>query len=168
MNALDRTRRSLTHADRRDALGALAAVVGVNLVGASPAIAFGSDTGWIDRPAFYPPEWAFGVVWTVLFTLLGIALWLVVRDGVDSRPVRVAVGLFVVQMAVNVAWTPAFFGLRSPLAGLAVIVPLWFLVVMTIYAFDRVDRRAAALLVPYLAWVSFAVVLNVEIWRLMN
>lgn len=97
---------------------------------------------------------------------MGVALYLVWRRGLDSRAVRLAVGLFALQMAFNLAWTPAFFGLRSPALGLAIIAVLWVLIVATMYAFDRVDRRAAALLVPYLAWVSFAAVLNVELWRL--
>lgn len=166
-SVLASTRRSIASADRRDLLGALAGVLLVNLLGASPAVLFGSGTDWIEqRPWFYPPEWAFPVVWTLLFTLLGIALWLVWRQGLDRGPVRLALALFGVQMAFNVAWTPAFFGLESPAAGLAVIVPLWGLIAATIYAFDRVDRRAAALVVPYLAWVSFAVVLNGAIWWL--
>ena len=166
--AAETFRDRLGRPDRRDLLGALGAVVLVNLIGASPAFLFGADTGWIDRPWFFPPEWAFGVAWTLLFTLMGIALWLVARRGLDRRPVQLAVGLFAAQMLVNVAWTPAFFGLRSPAAGLVVILALWVLIVATIWAFDRVDRIAAGLLIPYLAWVSFAAVLNAEIWRLMG
>ena len=166
--AAESLRNRLSRPDRRDLLGALGAVVLVNLTGAAPAFVFGADTGWIDRPWFFPPEWAFGVVWTLLFTLMGIALWLVWRRGIDRRPVQLAVGLFAAQMLVNVAWTPAFFGLQSPGLGLVVILVLWVLIVATIWAFDRVDRGAAALLVPYLVWVSFAAVLNAEIWRVMG
>ena len=166
--AAESLRNRLGRPDRRDLLCALGAVVLVNLIGASPAFVFGADTGWIDEPWFFPPEWAFGVAWTLLFTLMGIALWLVARRGLDRRPVQLAVGLFAAQMLVNVAWTPAFFGLQSPGLGLVVIAALWVLIVATIWAFDRVDRVAAMLLVPYLAWASFAAVLNFEIWRLMG
>lgn len=166
---MDETRRGF-----RDALpgpGALveaaAFVVLVNAVGAAPAVAFGPDSAWfqgLEEPAFYPPEVAFPVAWTLLFTLLGLALWLVWRADAPAR--GAALGLFVAQMAANVAWTPAFFGLESIGLGLAVIVVLWVLVVATIAAFRRVDRRAAALLVPYLLWITFAAALNFEFWRL--
>ena len=142
-------------------------VVAINVVGSLPALVGSPDTPWfrgLAKPAFYPPEIAFPVVWTSLFTLLGIALWLVWRSDRDGR--RLAIGLFALQMAFNVAWTPAFFALENLLLGLAVILALWVLIVATILAFRRVDRRAAALLVPYLAWVTFATVLNVELWRL--
>ncbi|MCU4742286.1 tryptophan-rich sensory protein [Halobacteria archaeon AArc-m2/3/4] len=147
----------------------LAFVIGVNIVGSAPSLLTGPDTAWfraLEKPWFYPPGWVFGVVWTLLFTLLGIALYLVVRRGLEDRAVRIAVALFGVQLAVNVTWTPAFFGLQTPLLALGIIVVLFGLVVATIVAFDRVDRRAAALLVPYLCWIGFATVLNYTIWSL--
>lgn len=146
-------------------------VVGVNAVGAAPSLLAGPDTAWfraLEKPGFYPPGWVFGAVWTLLFTLLGIAFYLVYRRdrGLERRAVRIAVGLFGLQLAVNVTWTPAFFGLQAPLFALGIIVVLFGLVAATIVAFDRVDRRAAALLVPYLCWVGFAAVLNYTIWSL--
>ena len=120
----------------------------------------------LEKPAFNPPSWIFGPVWTVLYALMGVAAWLVWRAGLDRRAVKLALALFTIQFVLNLAWTPAFFGLESPLLGLAVIVPLWVTIVATIAAFSRIDRRAAGLLVPYLAWVSFATVLNYAIWTL--
>jgi len=141
----------------------LAMVLAVNAVGALPSLFVGADTGWFERPWFFPPTIAFPVVWTLLFTLLGVALFLVWRAGTERRSVRVALAAFAVQFGLNLAWTPAFFGLQRPALGLAVIVLLWAAILGTIVAFDRVDRRAAVLLVPYLAWVSFAAVLNYAI-----
>jgi tryptophan-rich sensory protein len=135
-------------------------VFAVNLIGATPAALVGSETDWIDRPSLYPPEIAFPIAWTLLFTLAGIALSIVWEHGLDRRDVRLALVAFGVQFALNLAWTPVFFGLRRPGLGLAVIGGLWVAIVVTIAAFDRVDRRAAVLLVPYLIWVSFAAVLN--------
>lgn len=155
--------------DRQRALTMLAGVVLVNVVGAAPAVLSGPGSPWfrgLAKPAIYPPGWVFGVVWTLLFTLLGVAVALVWLDGRETRAGRVALGLFVGQMCLNVAWTPAFFAARNLLAGLAVIVALWPAVLATVVAFDRVDRRAAALLVPYLAWVTFAAVLNYRLWAL--
>jgi tryptophan-rich sensory protein len=151
--------------DRGDLPTVLAGIVLVNVVGAAPAVLAGPDSAWFQslaKPAIYPPGWAFGVVWTALFTLLGVALALVWLAGTDRRAVRVALALFAVQMAFNVAWTPAFFALENLTLGLAVIVALWPLVVATAAAFARVDRRAGALLVPYLLWVTFAAVLNYQ------
>ncbi|MFO7925860.1 TspO/MBR family protein [Natronomonas sp.] len=139
-------------------------MLAVNAVGALPAVFAGSDTDWIDRPSFYPPEIAFPIVWTVLFTLMGIALSLVWQHGRTRRDVRLALSAFGVQLALNLVWTPVFFGLRRPGLGLAVICALWIAIIATIVAFDRVDRRAAALLIPYLLWVSFAAVLNYAIY----
>ncbi len=150
----------------RDLLTLVGFVVAVNVVGALPAVFAGTDTSWIEQPWFYPPAVAFPVVWTLLFTLMGVALFTLWRRGFERRDVRIAFGVFAAQMAVNVTWTPVFFGQQEPGLGLAIIVALWVLIIATIYAFDRVDRRAAALLVPYLAWVTFAAVLNYEIWRL--
>lgn len=149
---------------RRDVLQTAAFVVVINAFGALPAVVFGSDTGWFERPALFPPEILFPIVWTVLFTLMGVALSIVWRRGTNRSDVRLALGTFIVQFAFNLAWTPAFFGLQSPGLGLAVIGALWIAIIATIVAFDRVDRRAAALLVPYLLWVSFAGVLNYTIY----
>jgi tryptophan-rich sensory protein len=157
------TARSPVSLDRGDLPTVLASVVGVNVVGAVPALLAGPDSAWfrsLVKPAIYPPPWAFGVVWTALFTLLGVALALVWLAGPERRPVRVALGFFAAQMALNVAWTPAFFALEDLALGLAVIVALWPLVAATLWAFARVDRRAAALVVPYLLWVTFAALLN--------
>lgn len=148
---------------RRDLLVAVGMVLGVNLVGAAPAVLFGADTDWIDRPWFFPPEILFPIVWTLLFTLLGVALFRVWRRG-TGRDVRVALGVFGGQFALNLLWTPVFFGLQRADLGLAVIVALWIGIVATVVAFDRVDRVAAALVVPYLLWVSFAAVLNYAIY----
>ena len=153
--------------DRRDLVGAAIAALLVNLVGASGVVFTTPDSAWFQSltlPWFYPPTWLFGVVWTLLFTVIGVAAYLVYRAGTDRRDVRLALGLFALQMVVNVAWSPAFFELQAPGLALGIIGLLWLLIVATIWAFRRVDRRAAGLLVPYLAWVSFAAVLNGSIW----
>jgi len=155
--------------DQRDLVGAAIAALLVNLVGASGVVFTTPESEWFQSltlPWFYPPTWAFGVVWTLLFTLIGIAAYLVFRAGTERSDVRLALGLFGLQMVVNVAWSPAFFELQAPDLALGVIGVLWLLIVTTIWAFQRVDRRAAGLLVPYLVWVSFAAVLNGSIWLL--
>jgi tryptophan-rich sensory protein len=154
----------VSETSRSDVLTALGFVVGVNLVGASPSLVFGADTGWIDRPWFFPPDIAFPVVWTTLFTFMGVAFFLVWRAGTERRDVRVALSTFAAQFALNLVWTPVFFGLRRPDLGLVVIVILFFAIAATVVAFDRVDRRAALLLVPYLVWVGFAGILNYAIY----
>lgn len=159
----------LDRPNRRDLFGSLAAALLVNLVGASGVVFTDPNSQWFQSltlPWFYPPPWAFGVVWTLLFTVIGIAAYLVFRQGIERRAVRLALGLFGLQMVVNVAWSPAFFALQDPPLALGVITLLWLLIVATVRAFDRVDRRAALLLVPYLAWVSFAAILNGAIWQL--
>lgn len=147
----------------RELVGAALAALVVNLIGSSGIVFTTPESEWFQSltlPWFYPPGWLFGVVWTLLFTLIGIAAYLIYRQGTDSRAVRFALGLFGLQMAVNVSWSPAFFQLQAPGVALGIIGLLWLLIVATIWAFDRVDRRAALLVVPYLAWVSFAALLN--------
>jgi tryptophan-rich sensory protein len=140
-------------------------VLAVNAVGASPAFLFGVDTGWVDDSAWYfPPEVVFPVAWTLLFTLMGVSVFLVYRAGTARRNVRIALAAFGVQMALNVLWTPVFFGLQRPDAGLVVVALLWFTVLAAVFLFDRVDRRASVLLLPYLAWLSFAVFLNYAVY----
>jgi tryptophan-rich sensory protein len=146
---------------RDDLPGVLAAVVLVNLLGSAPAALGGPGSAWfrsLAKPAIYPPPWVFGVVWPVLFTLLGIGLYLVWRADDSGR--RLALGLFVGQMIFNVAWTPVFFRAQNLALALGVIGTLLVLATPMAVAFWRVDRRAGLLVVPYLLWVAFAAVLN--------
>ena len=115
----------------------------------------------LQKPSFAPPNWVFAPVWVSLYILMGVALYLVWRRAGEAR-VRPAVAAFIVQLALNALWSPAFFGLQSPLAGLIVIVPLWLAILATILAFLNVSKGAALLLVPYMLWVGFAVVLNFD------
>ena len=114
----------------------------------------------IEKPSFTPPNSLFGPVWTMLFLLMGIAIFLVWREGLSDRNVRNTFTLFIVQLVLNVLWSAAFFGLRSPLAGLVVIIVLWAAIFLTIIRFFAISTTAGALLIPYIAWVSFAAVLN--------
>lgn len=146
---------------REDLPGVLAAVVLVNLVGSAPAALGGPGSAWfrsLVKPAIYPPSWVFGVVWPLLFTLLGVGLYLVWRADDPGR--RLALGLFVGQMAFNVAWTPVFFRAQNLALALGVIGALLVLATPTAVAFWRVDRRAGLLVGPYLLWVAFAAVLS--------
>lgn len=120
------------------------------------------------KPTFQPPDWLFGPVWTVLYVAMAVAAWVVQRTaGVDSELRRRAFVLFFVQFALNLAWTPLFFGLRSPGVAFIDICALWIVLLWTLLAFGRVRPLAGYLLLPYLLWVSFALVLNGTIW-LMN
>lgn len=118
------------------------------------------------KPAFNPPAWVFGPVWTVLYVLMGITLYLIWREGWHRPEVRVAVILFLAQLGLNGAWSILFFGLHSPALALLDIAALWGFIVATVVASWRVVPLAGVLLLPYLAWVSFAAVLNASIWWL--
>lgn len=154
---------------REDLPGVLVAVLAAEIVGSAPALVTAGARGtWyadLTQPALTPPDWVFAPVWTLLFALMGTGAYLVVRDG-RGRPRRVALWAFGGQFALNIAWTVVFFGLRSPAGGLLVIGLLWVAILTTIWTFRRVRPAAAWLLVPYLAWVSFAGVLNFWILRL--
>ena len=125
--------------------------------------------GWyagLAKPSFNPPNWIFGPVWTALYALMALAFYRVLRL-LPATPGRSpAIVLFLVQTALNAAWSWAFFAARSPAAGLIVIAALWLSIAATLVAFWRLDRISGACFAPYLAWVSFAAVLNFAIWRL--
>ena len=125
--------------------------------------------GWyptLIKPAFTPPGWFIGLVWIILYTLMGLALFLVIREGTEKPEVKAALIIFALQLVVNVLWSLAFFGLKSPLAGIVVILILWVLILLTIIRFLPISRAAALLMVPYILWVSFAAFLNISIWWL--
>lgn len=117
------------------------------------------------KPAWAPPPWIFGPVWTMLYLMMATAAWLVWRDG-GWRAQRGPLTLYLVQLLLNALWTPLFFGLRNPGLALVEIVILGVAIVLTGRAFHSVSRVAAWLLVPYLTWVLFATALNFSIWRL--
>ena len=119
----------------------------------------------LKKPSWNPPAWIFGPVWSSLYTMMAVAAWLVWKRGgfaAQRRPLR----LFLVQLALNGAWSPLFFGLHWPGVAFAEILLLWLAIVTTLTAFRPVSRVAAWLLAPYLAWVTFAAVLNFMLYRL--
>jgi len=120
----------------------------------------------LNKPEFTPPGWVISTVWIVLFALMGISLFLVWRQGFDRPDVKSALTIFIAQLIVNVLWSGAFFGLRSPLAGMIVIIILWAFILLTIIKFWPISVPSALLLVPYILWVSFAAFLNFTFWRL--
>lgn len=116
-------------------------------------------------PGWAPPGWVFGPVWTVLFVCMAVAVWLVGRTATDQKPKRVALGLFVAQLAANCLWSWLFFAWQMGGAAFAEILLLWLLIACTAVAFWRIKPLAGALLVPYLMWVTFAAMLNWALWR---
>ncbi|MFH1430669.1 MAG: TspO/MBR family protein [Candidatus Uhrbacteria bacterium] len=140
----------------------LAGIVGALFT--TPSIA--SWYAELERPALSPPNWVFGPVWTTLFLLMGVAAFLVWRRGLGRRDVRLALGVFLLQLVLNTFWSVLFFGLHMPGAALIEIVVLWVAICATIGMFLRVSRPAAYLLSPYIVWVSFAAYLNYAIWTL--
>ncbi|MBP7867073.1 MAG: tryptophan-rich sensory protein [Acidobacteria bacterium] len=119
----------------------------------------------LNKPSWNPPGWVFGPVWSALYTLMAVAAWLVWTQG-GFRAQRRPLTLFLAQLALNAAWTPLFFGLHWTGAAFAEIVLLWLAIAATMAGFRPVSRAAAWLLAPYLAWVSFAAVLNFALWRM--
>lgn len=119
----------------------------------------------LNTPRWTPPAFLFGPVWTALYAGMAVAAWLVWRR-VGWSGGRVALGLFAVQLALNVAWSGLFFGLRRPDLAAIEIVILWSAILATLIAFLRINRAAGMLILPYLLWVTFASALNLAIWRL--
>jgi translocator protein len=155
----------------RQSLAALAAAVLLPLgVGALGGLATSTSVRtWypnLVRPSFAPPSWLFGPVWTTLYVMMGVASWLVWREGFTKPEVRSALALYGVQLAFNLAWSWLFFGLRQPLLALIDIVVLLALVALTVGRFAPVSRTAAGLMLPYLVWVAFAAALNGAFWWL--
>ena len=136
--------------------------------GAASLGAFFMPGDWyaaLKKPSWNPPGWIFGPVWSALYTMMAVAAWLVWRQGGWSKQRRPLL-IFLTQLALNALWTPLFFGWHLPGLAFAEMVLLWLAIVATLAAFRPVSRVAAWLLAPYLAWVSFAAVLNFTLWRL--
>jgi tryptophan-rich sensory protein len=119
----------------------------------------------LKKPFFTPPNWIFSPVWISLFILMGVSLFLIWRR-VDHPKFKRAFSFFLIQLVLNILWSGAFFGLRSPLLGLMDIILLWVAILLTILNFFKVSKVAGMLLIPYLLWVSFATLLNFFLWVL--
>ncbi|MEO7323209.1 MAG: TspO/MBR family protein [Dokdonella sp.] len=119
----------------------------------------------LHQPAWAPPAWVFGPVWSVLYLLMGIAAWLVWRAAA-LRATRGALVMFLLQLGLNALWSWLFFAWHRGAMAFADIVLLWVLIIMTLVSFWRIKPLAGALLIPYLLWVSFASVLNYAVWQL--
>ncbi len=128
-------------------------------------ISIGEWYNSLNKPTWNPPSWVFGPAWTLLYLMMGMAAWLVWREG-GWREQRRALVLWLIQWFLNALWTPLFFGLHRPGLAFAEIVLLWLTVALTAFVFWQIKRAAGLLLLPYLAWVTFAAVLNFTIWRL--
>jgi tryptophan-rich sensory protein len=119
----------------------------------------------LSKPWFSPPNVVFAPVWTILYILMGLALFLIWRSP-RNRTRDIGIALFAAQLAINVIWTLAFFGLQNTLYGVLTIIPLWILIAATIYQFYKVEKWASYLLVPYIVWVSIATALNASVYLL--
>jgi len=135
---------------------------------AAGSAVFVSTDGWyavLHKPSWNPPAWVFGPAWSLLYVSMAAAAWFVWREG-GWETQRKALALFLAQWLLNALWTPLFFGMHRPGLALAEIIVLWLAIAATLASFWRVSKIAGVLLAPYLAWVSFAAVLNAAIWRL--
>jgi tryptophan-rich sensory protein len=120
----------------------------------------------LNKPWFNPPNIAFPIAWSALFLLMAFSFWRILRQVDGGEPRKTAILVFIIQLLFNVAWSFAFFGAQSPLTGVFVAAGLVLAVAGMVLAFRKIDRLAGNLQLPYLAWVSFALVLNIAIWRL--
>jgi benzodiazapine receptor len=147
-----------------------ASVLLCQLAGAAGSIFTASSlTDWyslLEKPVFNPPSWVFFPVWTLLYTLMGISLYIVWEKGLHDREVKIGLIIFGIQLVLNILWSFLFFGLRSPYYGFVEIIFLWLAILLTIIQFRNISKTASYLLVPYILWVSFAALLNYNLWIL--
>ena len=120
----------------------------------------------LNKPRFTPPNWAFGPVWTILYILMGISVFLVWQNGLSNEGILLAFTLFWIQLILNALWSSIFFGLKSKGGGVIIIISLWLFILATIITSFPVSGWAGALLIPYIIWVSLASYLNIGIWLL--
>lgn len=114
----------------------------------------------LQKPIFTPPNWVFGPVWTILYILMGISLFLIWNKGLNYPKVKLAIGLFLIQLILNAIWTPIFFGFHLILLALVNIILLFIAILITLLVFKKISFSASMLLLPYLIWVGCATILN--------
>ena len=118
------------------------------------------------KPALNPPNWIFGPVWTTLYILMGISLYLIIKKGKPDRTIWTAIIVFAVQLVLNTLWSIVFFGNHMLFLALVIIIALWLMILMNIILFYKLDKWAGILLIPYILWVSFATYLTYALWML--
>ena len=121
---------------------------------------------YLEKPSFTPPRWLFSTVWIILFVLMGISLYLLWKNSLQERAVRVVLFWFGSQLGLNILWSIIFFGLKALFLAFIEILLLWMAILVTIIKGIKVSKTAALLLIPYWGWVSFVAVLNFSIWAL--
>jgi tryptophan-rich sensory protein len=148
-------------------IAVLLPILGGGIVGFITSQAVNTWYPTLQKPAWNPPNWIFGPVWTILYGLIGLASWLIwrKREG-QEKQARSALIWYSLQLGLNFLWSVIFFGLRRPDLALLEIVMLWGAILVTMVKFARIDRLAAGLMIPYLLWVTFATALNGAIWWL--
>lgn len=119
----------------------------------------------LNKPSFNPPNWLFGPVWTILYLLMGISVYMIWKQPVSTERNK-ALQLFILQFILNFCWSFIFFGLHATGWALIEMIALWILILLSILHFAKHSKTAAWLLVPYILWVSFALLLNAAIWKL--
>lgn len=151
----------------KDFIKITGSIVGCELVGVlgTPFTLSAIPTWYakLNKPFFAPPNWIFAPAWTLLYFLMGISFFLILKMDWKKKAVKTAGMFFLAQLALNFLWSPIFFGLRSPFLGLITIAAMWILIIVTMKKFYSLSKLAFYLLIPYLLWVSFATVLNAAI-----
>ena len=120
----------------------------------------------LEKPTLSPPGWLFPIVWTILYTLMGISSYLIITSGAQQEKIDKAISIYGYQLAVNFLWPTFFFNMQWYLFSFLWLILLWILVMIMILRFREIDKRAAGLNVPYLIWLTFAGYLNFAIWLL--
>jgi len=155
---------------KRDILKLVVSIVvcegagGIGAIFTTPAIS--TWYAGLQKPSFTPPNSVFAPVWLTLYLLMAIAAFLIWRKGLNTKGVKPALILFLVQLVLNVLWSVIFFGLKSPLGGVVLILLLWIAILLAIIRFFKISPPAGGLLIPYIVWVSIAANLNVWVWIL--
>ena len=154
----------------KEVLKLIASIIVVFIAGAiGNFFTLSEITTWyttLTKPTWTPPNWVFGPVWTTLYILMGIALYLVWSSGLDRKDVKIAIVVFFVQLILNTLWSLVFFGMHSLFGGLVTIVILWIAILVNIILFYRISKPAGLLLVPYIIWVSIASYLTYSVYLL--
>ena len=156
--------------DKGDTLKLVVSILGCQVAGLIGGLFTASSVNtWyatLNKPSFNPPNWLFSPVWITLYFLMGVALFLVWRQGLRTEGVKIAISFFGVQLVLNISWSILFFGLKMPFLAFVAILILWVFILITLQKFTRISKLAGYLFVPYLLWVSFAAVLNFFLWSL--